>query len=36
MRLHDLDVGPSDAPATWLCLHDYPSWSYLDRYMIPS
>ena len=35
MRLHYLDVGPRDAPVTWLCLHGNPAWSYLDRHMIP-
>ncbi len=27
MRLHYLDVGPRDAPVTWLCLHGNPAWS---------
>lgn len=35
MRLHYLDEGPRDAPATWLCLHGNPAWSYLYRHMIP-
>jgi len=35
LRLHYLDLGPSDAPITWLCLHGNPAWSYLYRKMIP-
>lgn len=35
LRVHHLDVGPADAPATVLCLHGNPSWSYLYRHMIP-
>jgi tRNA(adenine34) deaminase len=35
LRLHYLDLGPSDAPTTWLCLHGNPAWSYLYRKMIP-
>jgi tRNA(adenine34) deaminase len=35
LRLHYLDVGPQDAPLTYLCLHGNPAWSYLYRKMIP-
>lgn len=35
LRAHYLDVGPSDAQKTFLCLHGEPSWSYLYRKMIP-
>jgi tRNA(adenine34) deaminase len=35
LRMHYLDEGPPDAPATWLCLHGNPAWSYLYRKMIP-
>ena len=35
LRLHYLDIGPKDAPLTWLCLHGNPAWSYLYRKMIP-
>ncbi len=35
LRLHYLDEGPAYAPTTWLCLHGYPTWSYLYRKMIP-
>lgn len=37
MRLHYIDEGPGteQAPATALCLHGNPSWSYLYRHMIP-
>ena len=35
LRLHYLDLGASDAPTTWLCLHGNPAWSYLYRKMIP-
>ena len=35
LRVHHLDTGPADAPATVLCLHGNPSWSYLYRHMIP-
>ena len=35
LRLHYLDEGPHDAPMTWLCLHDYPTWSYAYRTMLP-
>ncbi len=34
-RVHYLDEGGADAPATALCLHGNPSWSYLYRHMIP-
>ena len=35
LRMHYLDVGPRNAPKTWLCLHGNPAWSYLYRKMIP-
>lgn len=35
LRMHYLDVGPPDAPLTYLCLHGNPAWSYLYRKMIP-
>jgi haloalkane dehalogenase len=39
LRVHFIDEGPSagstPAPATVLCLHGNPSWSYLYRHMIP-
>jgi pimeloyl-ACP methyl ester carboxylesterase len=35
LRVHYLDEGPRDAPATALCLHGNPSWAYLYRHMIP-
>ena len=35
LRMHYLDVGPCDAPLTYLCLHGNPAWSYLYRKMIP-
>jgi tRNA(adenine34) deaminase len=35
LRMHYLDLGPHDAPHTWLCLHGNPAWSYLYRKMIP-
>jgi tRNA(adenine34) deaminase len=35
LRMHYLDVGPRDAPSTYLCLHGNPAWSYLYRKMIP-
>jgi tRNA(adenine34) deaminase len=35
LRMHYLDVGPRDAPRTYLCLHGNPAWSYLYRKMIP-
>ena len=34
-RMHYIDEGPRDAPATVLCLHGNPSWSYLWRHMLP-
>lgn len=35
LRLHFVDEGPKDAPATFVCLHGEPTWSYLYRKMIP-
>ena len=35
LRMHYLDIGPGDAPFTYLCLHGNPAWSYLYRKMIP-
>jgi haloalkane dehalogenase len=35
LRAHYLDLGPSDADRTFLCLHGEPMWSYLYRKMIP-
>ncbi len=35
LRMHYLDVGPSSASTTYLCLHGNPAWSYLYRSMIP-
>lgn len=35
LRMHYLDIGPADAPLTYLCLHGNPAWSYLYRKMIP-
>jgi tRNA(adenine34) deaminase len=35
LRLHYLDLGPADAPLTYLGLHGTPVWSYLYRKMIP-
>ena len=35
LRRHYIDEGPRDAPATVLCLHGQPTWSYLYRKMIP-
>ena len=34
-RIHYIDEGARDAPATVLCLHGNPTWSYLYRHMIP-
>ncbi len=34
-RMAYIDAGPRDAPATVLCLHGNPTWSYLYRHMIP-
>jgi pimeloyl-ACP methyl ester carboxylesterase len=34
-RVHHIDEGPIEAPATVLCLHGNPSWAYLYRHMIP-
>ncbi len=35
LRMHYVDEGPRGAPATFLCLHGEPTWSYLYRRMIP-
>ncbi len=35
LRMHFVDVGPSDAGQVFLCLHGEPTWSYLYRKMIP-
>ncbi len=35
LRVHYLDEGSADAPATVLCLHGNPAWSYLHRHMLP-
>jgi len=35
LRLHYLDVGPRDAPTTWLCLHGTTAWSEAWRHMLP-
>ena len=35
LRMHYLDEGPRDADVVWLCLHGYPTWSYLYRHMLP-
>ena len=35
LRAHYLDLGPRDAPHTFLCLHGEPDWCYLYRKMIP-
>ncbi len=35
MRAHYVDVGPSDAADTFLCLHGEPTWAYLYCHMIP-
>jgi tRNA(adenine34) deaminase len=34
-RMHYLDLGPTDAPCTYLCLHGKDNWSYAYRNMIP-
>jgi haloalkane dehalogenase len=36
LRAHYLDLGPSDAERTFLCLHGEPTWAYLYRKMIPT
>lgn len=36
LRVHYVDEGPRDAPATVLCLHGEPSWSFLYRKMVPA
>jgi tRNA(adenine34) deaminase len=35
LRLHYLDEGAPDATRTILCLHGYPTWSFLFRKMVP-
>ena len=35
LRAHYLDLGPRDAPHTFLCLYGEPDWCYLYRKMIP-
>jgi len=35
LRVHHVDVGPSDASETILCMHGEPTWAYLYRTMIP-
>lgn len=35
LRLHYLDEGDPDAKRTILCLHGYPTWSFLFRKMLP-
>lgn len=35
LRLHYQDLGPRDAPRTWLCLHASPASSYAWWYMLP-
>jgi pimeloyl-ACP methyl ester carboxylesterase len=35
LRMHYVDVGPRDAPVTFVCLHGEPTWGYLYRRMIP-
>jgi len=34
LRIHFVDEGPRDGPVI-LCLHGEPTWSYLNRKMIP-
>jgi pimeloyl-ACP methyl ester carboxylesterase len=35
LRVHHVDVGPSAASETILCMHGEPTWGYLYRKMIP-
>ncbi|MEO7151485.1 MAG: haloalkane dehalogenase [Burkholderiaceae bacterium] len=35
LRMHHVDEGDAGAPATALCLHGNPTWSYLYRHMLP-
>lgn len=35
LRVAHIDVGPSDAAETILCMHGEPTWSFLYRRMIP-
>jgi haloalkane dehalogenase len=35
LRAHYLDLGPTNAERTFLCLHGEPTWCYLYRKMIP-
>ena len=35
IRIHFVDIGPSNAERIFLCLHGEPTWSYLYRKMIP-
>ena len=35
LRVHHVDVGPSSASETILCIHGEPTWGYLYRTMIP-
>ncbi|MCL4846673.1 MAG: alpha/beta fold hydrolase [Acidobacteria bacterium] len=35
LRLHYVDEGDATSPATILCLHGQPTWSYLYRRMLP-
>ena len=35
LRMAYIDIGPRDAPATALCLHGNPSWSFIYRHMVP-
>ena len=35
LRCHYLDLGPSDASQTFLCVHGQPTWGFLFRRMIP-